>query len=204
MARKTTPGHDGDLPTGEQIDACRQCELWEHATRGVAGEGPVGARMLVVGEQPGHEEDLAGRPFVGPAGALLRALLDEAGLPAGEVFITNAVKHFYFELRGKRRIHKTPLQRHVAACRDWLEREIVRLQPTIIVTLGTTALGAVLGRRISIAEARKSELQLPSGVRVVATYHPSAVLRAPDEVARTTLRALLLADLRRAARLAAD
>jgi DNA polymerase len=203
MARKTTPGNDGDLPTGEGIDACRQCELWKHATQGVAGEGPADARVLVVGEQPGHEEDLAGRPFVGPAGALLRELLDEAGLPAAQVFITNAVKHFYFELRGKRRIHKTPLQRHVAACHDWLEREIARLQPTIIVTLGTTALGAVLGRRISIAEARKSELRLPSGVRVVPTYHPSAVLRAPDETAREGLRALLRADLLRAARLVA-
>jgi DNA polymerase len=203
MPRKTTPGNDGDLPTGAEIDACRQCELWEHATQGVAGEGPAGARVLVVGEQPGHEEDLAGRPFVGPAGALLRALLEEAGLPAAQVFITNAVKHFYFELRGKRRIHKTPLQRHVAACHDWLEREIARLRPTVIVTLGTTALAAVLGRRISITEARRSELRLPSGVRIVATYHPSAVLRAPDETARAQLRALLRADLLRAVRLVA-
>lgn len=203
MARKTTPADDGDLPTSEEIDACRQCELWERATQGVAGEGPAGARVLVVGEQPGHEEDLAGRPFVGPAGLLLRALLEEAGLPAAQVFITNAVKHFYFELRGKRRIHKTPLQRHVAACHDWLEREIARLQPPVVVTLGTTALGAVLGRRISITEARKSELRLPSGAQLVATYHPSAVLRAPDEAARAGLRALLLADLQRAARLTA-
>jgi DNA polymerase len=203
MARKTTPGNDVELPTSEEIDACRQCELWERATQGVAGEGPTLARVLVVGEQPGREEDLAGRPFIGPAGVLLRTLLEEAGLPAAQVFITNAVKHFYFELRGKRRIHKTPLQRHVAACHDWLERELARLQPTVIVTLGTTALGAVLGRRISIAEARRSELRLPSGAQLVATYHPSAVLRAPDEAARAGLRALLLSDLRRAAQVVA-
>ena len=109
---------------------------------------------MLVGEQPGNDEDLAGRPFVGPAGLLLRSLLEEAGLPAAQVYITNAVKHFYFQLRGKRRIHKTPLQRHVAACHDWLERELAQVDPDVIVTLGATALAAVLGRRLAIAEAR--------------------------------------------------
>ena len=156
---------------------------------------------MLVGEQPGNDEDLEGRPFVGPAGLLLRALLDEAGLPAAQVFITNAVKHFYFELRGKRRLHKTPLQRHVAACHDWLERELAVVRPQIVVTLGATALAAVLGRRLAIAEARGRELGLPSGTPVVATYHPSAVLRAPDGAAREKLRSMLLEDLRRAARL---
>ncbi len=111
-------------PTEAEIDACRRCELGEKATQGVAGEGSSAARLMLVGEQPGHEEDLRGRPFVGPAGQLLRSLLAEAGIAESRVYITNAVKHFSFELRGTRRLHKTPLQRHIAACHDWLEREI--------------------------------------------------------------------------------
>jgi DNA polymerase len=170
----------------------------------VAGEGVVGARVVLVGEQPGNDEDLAGRPFVGPAGQMLRQLLDEAGLTPAQVFITNSVKHFYFQLRGKRRIHKTPLQRHVAACHEWLDRELAQVGPAVIVTLGATALAAVLGRRVAIAEARRRTLALPAGTPVVATYHPSAILRAPDEPSRARLRATLLADLTRAARLAAE
>jgi DNA polymerase len=200
MPRKTPHG-PGRPPSKDEIDGCRQCELWELATQGVAGEGGPGARLMLVGEQPGNDEDLQGRPFVGPAGLLLRGLLEEAGLPAAQVFITNAVKHFYFELRGKRRLHKTPLQRHVAACHDWLERELAQVRPQVVVTLGATALAAVLGRRVSIAQAREQELRLASGMPVVATYHPSAILRAPDEAAREKLRSTLLADLRRAARL---
>jgi len=200
MPGKTTRAGGGDPPSPGEIDACRRCELWEEATQGVAGEGASGARVMLVGEQPGNDEDLAGRPFVGPAGLLLRSLLEEAGLPAAQVYITNAVKHFYFQLRGKRRIHKTPLQRHVAACHDWLERELAQVDPIVIVTLGATALAAVLGRRLTIAEARDRELQLVSGTPVVATYHPSAILRAPDEASRARLRATLLADLKRAAR----
>jgi uracil-DNA glycosylase len=201
MPRKTTRARGGDLPSTGEIDACRRCELWEEATQGVAGEGASGARVMLVGEQPGNDEDLAGRPFVGPAGLLLRSLLGEAGLPAAQVYITNAVKHFYFQLRGKRRIHKTPLQRHVAACHDWLARELAQVDPDVIVTLGATALAAVLGRRLAIAEARVRELQVPSGTPIVATYHPSAILRAPDETSRARLRATLLADLKRAARI---
>jgi len=201
MPRKTTRAADGDPPTTGEIDACRRCELWEQATHGVAGEGDNRARIMLVGEQPGNDEDLAGRPFVGPAGLLLRTLLEEAGLPAAQVYITNAVKHFYFQLRGKRRIHKTPLQRHVAACHEWLERELAQVKPGVIVTLGTTALAAVLGRRIAIVEARGRALHLPSGTPIVPTYHPSAILRAPEEASRAALRATLLADLKRAARL---
>ena len=153
---------------------------------------------MLVGEQPGNDEDLAGRPFVGPAGVLLRALIEEAGLSAAQIYITNAVKHFYFQLRGKRRIHKTPQQRHVAACHEWLERELAQVKPDVIVALGATSLAAILGRRLAIAEARGRALQLPSGTPVVATYHPSAVLRAPDEASRVKLRATLLTDLKRA------
>jgi DNA polymerase len=196
--RERTP-----VPGKRAIDRCRRCELWEPATQGVAGEGPPGAKVVLVGEQPGNDEDLAGQPFVGPAGRLLRALLVEAAIPGAQVFLTNAVKHFYYELRGKRRIHKTPLQRHVAACHVWLESELARARPKVIVTLGATALRAVLERRMSIADARASTLvHEPTGVRVLATYHPSAILRAPDEDARAVLRAQLLADLREARRLA--
>ena len=197
MPRKTR-AEDGDLPTARELDACRRCELWEHATQGVPGEGGSGARVMLVGEQPGNDEDIAGRPFVGPAGTLLRALLEEAGLSAAQIYITNAVKHFYFQLRGKRRIHKTPLQRHVAACHEWLERELRQVKPDVIVALGATSLAAILGRRLAIAEARGRALQLPSGTPLVATYHPSAGLRAPDEASRVKLRATLLADLKRA------
>ena len=190
----------GKPPTKADVDACRRCELGEKATQGVVGEGPSDARVMLVGEQPGNEEDLRGRPFVGPAGQLLRALLVEAGIPESRVYITNAVKHFSFELRGKRRLHKTPLQRHIAACHDWLEREIASQRPGIIVTLGATALRAVLGRVMSISAARTRELARQDGIPVVATYHPSALLRAPDPEVAARLRAALVADLKRAAR----
>jgi uracil-DNA glycosylase len=193
---------DDDEPSKDNLDHCRRCELWEHATQGVAGEGPGGARLMLVGEQPGDEEDVQGRPFVGPAGRLLRKLLDEAGIEVGRVFLTNAVKHFFFEPRGKRRIHKTPMQRHIAACHAWLEGELARVRPSVIVTLGATALAAVHGGKIAIAEARTRKLQDPHGTPIVATYHPSAVLRVPDDEAKAKLRATLLADLKRAKRMA--
>jgi DNA polymerase len=189
-------------PTKEHLDDCRRCDLWEHATQGVPGEGPTGAKIMLVGEQPGNEEDLEGVPFVGPAGRLLRTLLDEAGIDADRVYMTNAVKHFSFVLRGKRRIHKTPLQRQVAACHVWLVGELVREKPAVIVTLGATALAAVTGRRINIADARASAIHDLQGTPIVATYHPSAILRAPDHDARAALRATLVADLVRAAKMA--
>jgi DNA polymerase len=191
-------------PTKAHLDACRRCELWEPATQGVPGEGPADATLLLVGEQPGNDEDLAGRPFVGPAGKLLRALLEQAGIDDAQVFVTNAVKHFRYELRGKRRLHKTPLQRHVAACHAWLEAEVARVGPRVIVTLGATALAAVLGRKLSITAARDGPRleHAPTGATIVASVHPSAILRVPDEAARDALREQLLEDLRRAARLA--
>jgi DNA polymerase len=188
------------MPTKPLLDACRRCPLSQRATQGVPGAGPRTAALMLVGEQPGDEEDLQGRPFVGPAGRLLRELLDEAGLAPAQVFMTNAVKHFFFEPRGKRRIHKTPLQRHIAACHAWLEGELARVHPAVIVTLGATALAAVHGGKIAIATARTRKLASPEGTPIVATYHPSAVLRAPDHDARVKLRATLLADLERAAR----
>ncbi|HWD35899.1 MAG TPA: UdgX family uracil-DNA binding protein [Casimicrobiaceae bacterium] len=206
MMRRVGKGRDEgsapNAPTKEHLDDCRRCDLWEHATQGVPGEGPPGAPLMLVGEQPGNEEDLEGVPFVGPAGRLLRALLDEAGISLERVYMTNAVKHFSFVLRGKRRIHKTPLQRQVAACHVWLEGELVRERPAVIVTLGATALAAVTGRRISITDARAGSLADAQGTPIVATYHPSAILRAPDHDARAALRATLLADLARAANIA--
>jgi len=180
------------------IDACRRCELCERATQGVAGEGPAQAAVMIVGEQPGDEEDLQGRPFVGPAGKLLRAAIAEAGVAIETVFLTNAVKHFGWEPRGKRRIHKTPAQKHLAACSVWLDAEITRVRPDVIVALGATAIQALSGERLRVGDARDMRITHRSGVRVVATYHPSAVLRAQDEAERQRLQALLVSDLAKA------
>ena len=185
-------------PTKAELDACRRCDLGAKATQGVGGEGASHAPLMLVGEQPGNDEDLRGRPFIGPAGQLLRTLIVEAGIPPARVYVTNAVKHFNFELRGKRRLHKTPLQRHVAACNDWLEREIASVRPRVIVTLGATALRAVLGRASVVGSARTQALARPDGTRVVATYHPSALLRTPDATSMARLRKAVVTDLKRA------
>ena len=189
------------IPSKYDIDRCRRCSLWKDATQGVPGSGPATARILLVGEQPGDEEDQQGEPFVGPAGRLLRRALDDAKLPASEIFLTNAVKHFGWIPRGPRRIHKTPTQREVAACLDWLEAEISALRPQVIVALGATALSALMGRRTTIREARAASLRHPSGAAIIATYHPSAALRAPDEALQREIYQALLEDLVRARQL---
>lgn len=189
-------------PNKGDIDACRRCPLWERATQGVAGRGPREAAILVVGEQPGDEEDRRGEPFVGPAGRLLRRAFEGAGLDADRVFLTNAVKHFNWTPQGSRRIHKTPAQREIAACLDWLEAEIAAVRPAVIVALGATAIHAVLARRVPVRDAREASLHHASGAHVVATYHPSALLRAPDERRRRDLYGMLVGDLSRAAQLA--
>jgi DNA polymerase len=191
------PGRDGDTP-----QTCRRCDLWKKATQAVVGEGARGAPLMLVGEQPGDEEDRMGRPFVGPAGRLLRHLLGEAGIDPAVTFLTNAVKHFSFEFRGKRRLHKTPVQREIDACNIWLRKEIERIHPKVIVTLGTTALRAVVGEKLAIVNARERVLSSPEGIPVIATYHPSAVLRAPAPEQKDQLRRVLLADLKRALGLA--
>jgi uracil-DNA glycosylase len=191
-----------DPPDKQDIDACRRCPLWERATQGVAGEGPRHATLMLVGEQPGDEEDRQGRPFVGPAGRLLRRALEDAAMDVGGVYVTNAVKHFSWEPRGTRRIHKTPAQKEIAACQDWLSSEIASVRPKVIVALGATALSALLGHRMTVGAARKAHtLAHSSGAALVATFHPSAVLRVPDEAARRELYAVLVADLKRAAKL---
>jgi uracil-DNA glycosylase family protein len=196
------PGDPADR-NGETPQSCRRCDLWQRATQAVAGEGARRASLMLVGEQPGDEEDRAGRPFVGAAGRLLRLLLAEAGIDPAATFLTNAVKHFRFEFRGQRRLHKTPSQRELEACNIWLRKEIERIAPRVIVTLGTTALRAVIGEKLAIVAARQRALVSLEGTAVIATYHPAAVLRAPAPE-RETLRRVLLADLERAAGLAAN
>jgi len=191
-------------PTKDDIDNCRRCPLWERATQGVPGEGPRKARLMFVGEQPGDAEDREGRPFVGAAGGMLRRALEEIGLSPEDVYITNAVKHFSWEPRGIRRIHKTPAQREIAACHAWLDEEIDAIRPACIVALGATALASVLGKRMAVSAAREAPQDHPSGAVVIGTYHPSALLRAPDASRREELYRMLVADLRRAVKAARE
>lgn len=185
------------------LDQCRRCDLWRHATQAVAGVGPRKARIMLVGEQPGDQEDLQGLPFVGPAGAVLQRALDEAGVARDQVYLTNAVKHFKWELRGKRRLHKTPAQSEVAACHLWLEEELKRVQPEVVVALGSTALKSVMEKG---SVTMKSVMDAPvehDGRWVVTVYHPSYVLRAPDEETRRQAYEVIVAGLREALRLTA-
>jgi uracil-DNA glycosylase len=189
---------DARAPDQRQLDACRRCPLWENATQAVNGEGPADARIVLVGEQPGDEEDLKGRPFVGPAGRLLDQLLEEAGIDRKSIYVTNAVKHFKWEPRGKRRLHKTPAQQEVAACETWLRGELARLRPGVVVALGATALRALSADAGPVGKSRGEALRTDEGLALVATWHPSALLRARDE-SIATMRAQVVQDLRRAA-----
>ena len=183
------------------IQGCRRCDLWRHATQGVPGEGPRRARIMLVGEQPGDREDLEGRPFVGPAGQLLDEALEAAGIDRSEYYVTNAVKHFKFEPRGKRRLHKSPNVGEIKACRWWLEQETRLVKPRVIVALGATAARSVLNRPVGLMKERGEPIDLGDGVTAFLTLHPSAVLRAPDAEGRARSRALLEADLAAAAAL---
>jgi len=176
---------------------CRECPLWEHATQTVWGEGPATPRVMLVGEQPGDREDLAGRPFVGPAGGLLDKALADLGWPRDEVYVTNAVKHFKFEMRGKRRMHKTPAQREVAACLHWLESEIAAVEPHAIVALGATAARALLARPVPVTRVRGTWLVRDDKRPVLVTLHPSALLRG-DPSQRDAAFEAWLRDLRQA------
>jgi uracil-DNA glycosylase len=174
---------------------CRRCSLWENATQTVFGEGPEGARLMLVGEQPGDREDLAGAPFVGPAGAMLDRALAEAGIPRAEVYVTNAVKHFKFEPRGKFRLHKTPDTPEILACRWWLESERALVRPQLTVALGASAAQALLGRRVTIGRERGRPEDLPQGGALWITVHPSYLLRLPDEAAKAREYGKFVADL---------
>ena len=170
--------------------SCRRCALWEHATQTVFGDGPPNARLMLVGEQPGDQEDLQGKPFVGPAGAVLRRALDEAGIDALKAYVTNAVKHFKFVVqRGKRR-HQKPNVIEIEACRYWFEQELTTIRPEMVVALGATAARAVFGREMAIQRNRGRVIALGNGSRALITVHPSFLLRLPDESARDGIRAL--------------
>ena len=179
----------------ESIRRCSACELCSRATGAVFGEGTQPARIMLVGEQPGDEEDRAGHPFVGPAGQVLDGAMRDAGLDRASVYVTNAVKAFRFEECGKRRIHQTPGASHIAACRPWLEAEVAAIRPELIVCLGATAAQSVLGRTVRIHAERGWPVQNRWGALVFVTYHPSAVLRAPDESTKAEFARALVEDL---------
>ena len=182
--------------------ACRECPIGEFATQSVIGEGALKPRLMLVGEQPGDQEDLQGHPFIGPAGKLLARALEQAGIPREETFVSNAVKHFKYELRGKRRIHKTPTQREAAACHHWLEDEIRLVKPQTLVALGATAARSLLGHAVPVTAERGHWLTREDGLPVLVTLHPSALLRlAPED--REAAFALYVQDLKQARRVPA-
>ena len=183
----------------EAARTCRGCPLYQNATQTVFGEGDTHARLILVGEQPGDREDLEGKPFVGPAGHLLDRCLIEAGIDRDLVYVTNAVKHFKWEPRGKRRIHKKPSAREQAACRPWFNAEIEAVKPKLVVCLGATAAQSLLGNKFRVTQDRGKVLNPPGLPPVLATVHPSSILRAPDDQAREEARAGFIEDLRQAA-----
>lgn len=197
----TPPARLDEVRAG--VAHCRRCDLWRNATQGVAGAGPTRAALMLVGEQPGDQEDLAGEPFVGPAGRVLDAGLQRAGVPRGEAFVTNAVKHFKYELRGKRRLHKSPDAGEIAACRWWLDAERRLVRPRVIVAMGASAAVAVFGRATPIGANRGRTMPLAEGAQGIVTYHPSYLLRLPDEAAKKQAFGLFVDDLKRAWSLAA-
>src|SRR6266581_1490575 len=175
---------------------CTACPLYKKATQTVFGEGPKHATMLMIGEQPGDYEDVAGKPFVGPAGKILDRALEEAGINRDEVYVTNAVKHFKWEPKGKRRIHKKPNAREILACRPWLDAELEALKPKVVVCLGATAAQALLGRDFRVSQRRGEFVESPLAEHVVATVHPSSILRAPDDETRHAEMARFIDELK--------
>jgi DNA polymerase len=186
---------------------CRACPLWRNATQTVFGEGPAPATMMLVGEQPGDVEDLAGRPFVGPAGRILDQALEASGIERGKAFVTNAVKHFKFQRRGKKRMHQRPTAGEMQACRRWLVQEIAAVRPRLIVALGASAARSLVGKSVTIGAVQNRLLETDAGlgkIPVLVTIHPSYVLRMPDAAARKAQFARLVADLSRARAAAAS
>jgi DNA polymerase len=189
------PGAESFLPTRKSLPAlraavptCRGCPLYKHATQAVFGEGRVDARVMFIGEQPGDSEDLAGRPFVGPAGRLLDDALELAGIARTDVYVTNAVKHFKYTQRGKRRIHDKPTRYEIEACRPWLDSELELVEPEIVVLLGATAAQSLLGSAFRVTKVRGQVLETELAKYTFATVHPSSVLRAPDDESRRQAR----------------
>ena len=185
----------------EEAAHCRACPLWKDATQTVFGEGPPHAQAMLVGEAPGDKEDLAGKPFVGPAGLMLDRALEEAGIDRGRVYVTNAVKHFKFVPRGKIRLHQKPTTPEIKACRPWYERELAAIKPALVVAMGTTAAQSVFGKITPINKNRGRLIDLDSGIKALVTVHPSYLLRLPDEAARAREYERFVGDLRIAAAL---
>ena len=180
----------------EVVSQCRGCPLYREATQAVFGEGGERAHVMLIGEQPGDSEDLAGKPFVGPAGKVLDEALEIAGIPRGETYVTNVVKHFKFTRRGKRRIHDKPTRYEVEACRPWLTHELALVAPTIVVVLGATAAQSLLGSTVRVTKERGIERETALAKHTFATVHPASVLRAPDEELRRQAREEFFADMR--------
>ena len=191
------PEHRTLATLREAAAGCRGCPLWTRGTQTVFGEGPKRARVMMVGEQPGREEDLAGKPFVGPAGRVLDRALEAAGIARGDVYVTNVVKHFKWEARGKRRIHAKPNRMEIAACLPWLEAELDIVKPAVLVCLGATAARALLGPKFRVTKQRGQWVPARWAPHVMATVHPSAILRAPDDAARHAELERFVADLKR-------
>jgi DNA polymerase len=179
----------------EEATSCRACDLWKTGTQTVFGEGGEMAEVMMVGEQPGDREDIEGRPFVGPAGRVLDQGLERVGIDRDLVYVTNVVKHFKWRPRGKRRIHQKPNAEEIRACRPWLEGELEAVQPRVLVCLGSVAAQALLGRQFRVTRERGRFVDSPLAERVIATVHPSSILRAPDEEARSVAMEEFVADL---------
>ena len=186
----------------QEASACTRCQLYKNATQTVFGEGPAEAQLMLVGEQPGDYEDQEGKPFVGPAGKIMDQALEEAGIDRREIYVTNAVKHFKWEPRGKRRIHQKPNSREIAACRPWLEAELRLVKPRLLVCLGATAAQAVFGPSFRVTRERGKVLSSKLAPRALATVHPSSLLRQPDEESRQREYERFVVDLRAARRAA--
>ena len=195
-AAEYVPEHTSLAALREAVQGCRGCPLYADATQAVFGEGAAHAEVMLVGEQPGDREDLAGRPFVGPAGRLLDEALAEAGIDRSHAYVTNAVKHFKWQGRGKRRIHQKPTWSESVACRPWLEAELAAVRPRVVVALGATAAQSLLGKDFRVTKQRGEPVDSPLAEHVVATVHPSSILRQRDEEARRVELAAFVDDLR--------
>jgi uracil-DNA glycosylase len=203
MARSAValiPPHASLAELRKTAAGCKACDLWKRGTQTVFGEGAKKAQLMFVGEQPGNDEDLAGKPFVGPAGKLLDAALEAAGIDRRTVYVTNVVKHFKWEPRGKRRIHAKPNSVEISACLPWLNAELSVVKPDVLVCLGATAAQALLGKQFRVTQHRGEFIESPLAPRVMATVHPSSILRAPDEETRHAEKRRFVEDLKRAAK----
>jgi len=200
MPRQASALSDSIAVLREEAADCRACPLWKNATQTVFGEGPQHAQIMLVGEQPGDKEDLAGKPFVGPAGQVLDRALEEAGIDRTKVYVTNAVKHFKFVPRGKIRLHQKPNTPEIRACRQWYERELASIKPELVVAMGATAAQSVFGKITPINKNRGRLIDLDEGIRALVTVHPSYLLRLPDEEAKAHEYARFVDDLKMAAR----